>query len=137
MPTVFRDAIIQPIPKETKDPSLSFNYCGIVLASSLSKIFEWSILLTWNCYFYTNELQFVFKPASSTTLCTGVIKAVVNHYFNKGSKVYACLIDASKAFDTVSHYGWVEPLSILKSLLTCIRVEFESLTICSISLRVC
>ena len=51
MPTVFRDAIIQPIPKGSKDPSLSFNYRGIVLASSLSKIFEWSILLTWNCYF--------------------------------------------------------------------------------------
>ena len=104
MPTVFRDAIIQPIPKGTKDPSLSFNYRGTVSASSLSKIIEWFILLTWNCYFYTNELQIGFKTASSTTLCTGVIKAVVNRYFNKGSKVYACLIDASTAFDTVSHY---------------------------------
>ena len=104
MPTAFRDAIIQPIPKGTKDPSLLSNYHGIALASSLSKIFEWSILLTWNCYFYTNELQFGFKPASSTTLCTGVLKAVVNRYLNKGSKVYACLIDTSKAFDTVNHY---------------------------------
>ena len=50
MLTAFRDAIIQPIPKGTKDPSLSSNYHGIALASSLSKIFEWSILLTWNYY---------------------------------------------------------------------------------------
>ena len=109
MPTALRDAIIQPIPKGTKDPSLSSNYCGIALASSFSKIFEWSILLTWN-YFYTSELQFGFKPASSTTLCTGVLKAVVNRYLSKGSKVYACLIDASKAFDTVNHYVLFEKL---------------------------
>ena len=93
MPTAFRVGIIQHIPK---DPSLSSNYRGIALALSLSKIFERSILLTWNCYFYSNELQFGFKPASSTTLCTGVLKAVVNCYLNKGSKVYACLIDAPR-----------------------------------------
>ena len=52
-------------------------YRGIALASSLSKIFEWSILHTWNCYFYTNQLQFGFKPASSTTLCTGVLRLLL------------------------------------------------------------
>ena len=31
------------------------------------------------------------------------MKTVINRYLNKGSKVYACLIDASKAFDTVDH----------------------------------
>ena len=31
------------------------------------------------------------------------MKSVINRYLNKGSKVYACLIDASKAFDTVDH----------------------------------
>ena len=35
--------------------------------------------------------------------CTGIIKAVINRCLNKGSKVCACLIDASKAFDTVDH----------------------------------
>ena len=104
MPAAFRDAIIQPIPKGSKDPSLSSNYRGIALASSLSKVFEWAILLTWNGFFSTSDLQFGFKPSYSTTLCSGVLKAVVNRYLNRGSKVYACLIDASKAFDTVNHY---------------------------------
>ena len=36
MPLSFRDAIIQQIRKEFKDPSLSANYRGIALASSLS-----------------------------------------------------------------------------------------------------
>ncbi len=72
MPVAFRDAIIQPIPKGSKDPSMSANYRGIALASSLSKVLEWSILLTWNHYFCTSELQFGFKSGFSTTLCSGV-----------------------------------------------------------------
>ena len=103
MPLSFRDATIQPIPKGSKDPSLSANYRGIALASSLSKVMEWSILLTWELFFTTSDLQFGFKSGFSTTLCTGVLKAVINRYLNNGSKVYACLIDASKAFDLVDH----------------------------------
>ena len=94
MPSVLRDATIQPIPKGSKDPSLSANYRGIALASSLSKVPEWSILTTWSQYLITSDLQFGFKPGFSTTLCTGALKAVINRYLNKGSKVYACLINA-------------------------------------------
>ena len=103
MPAAFRDATIQPIPKGPKDPSVSSNYRGIALASSLSKVLEWSILLSWNEFFSASDLQFGFKSGFSTTLCTGVLKAVINRYLNGGSKVYACLIDASKAFDLVDH----------------------------------
>ena len=103
MPAAFRDVTIQPIPKGSKDPSVSSNYHGIALASSLSKVLEWSILLSWSQFFSTSELQFGFKSGFSTTLCTGVMKAVINRYLNRGSKVYACLIDASKAFDLVDH----------------------------------
>ena len=104
MPLSFRDATIQPIPKGSKDPSLSASYCGIALASSLSKVMEWSILLTWESFFTTSDLQFGFKSGFSIILCTGVLKAVINCYLNNGSKVYACLIDASKAFDLVDHH---------------------------------
>ena len=103
MPTALRDATIQPIPEGPKDPTLSANYRGIALASFLSKALEWSTLTTWNDCFITSDLQFGLKSGFSTTLCTGVMKTVINRYLNKGSKVYACLIDASKAFDTVDH----------------------------------
>ena len=36
-------------------------------------------------------------------MCTGVLKAVVSRYLDGGSKVYGCLVDASKGFDTVYH----------------------------------
>lgn len=103
MPPSIRDAIIQPIPKGSKDPSVAANYRGIALASSLSKVLEWSVLINWSCYLTTSELQFGFKPGYSTTLCSGVLKAIVSKYLNKGSRVYTCLTDASKAFDTVDH----------------------------------
>ena len=103
MPAALRDATIQPIPKGSKDPSVSSNYRGIALASSLSKVLEWSILLSWSQFISTSELQFGFKSGFSTTLCTGIMKAVINRYLNRESKVYACLIDASKAFDLVDH----------------------------------
>ena len=47
--------------------------------------------------------QFGFKPSLSTTLCTGVVKGTVSQYLSCGSNVYGCLIDASKAFDTLDH----------------------------------
>ena len=103
MPSSFRDATIQPIPKGSKNPSLSANYRGIALASSLSKVMEWSIFLTWESFLTTSDLQFGFKSGFSTTLCTGVLKAVINCHLNNGSKVYVCLKDASKAFDLVDH----------------------------------
>ena len=34
---------------------------------------------------------------------TAVVKMVVSHYINSGSKVLACFLDASKAFDRVDH----------------------------------
>ena len=101
--SILKDVTIQPIPKGSKGPSLSESYRGIALASSLSKVLEWSILLSWSEYFTTNDLQFGFKSGCSTTLCTAIMKTVINRYLNKGSKVYACLIDASKAFDMVDH----------------------------------
>lgn len=74
-----------------------------LLASSLSKVLERSILLTWGQHFTTSNLQFGFKSGYSTTLCTGALKAIISHYLNSGSRVHACFIDASKAFDVVNH----------------------------------
>ena len=51
VPSSFRDAILLPILKGS-------NYCGIALASCVSKVLEWSIILTWSQYFVTSDLQF-------------------------------------------------------------------------------
>ena len=102
VPNVLRDCILQLIPKPGKDPTCSDNYRPIALAPTLSKVLEWCILLTYEGYFSTSPLQFGFKPGMSADMCTGLIKNVIGHYCFKGSSVFGCFLDASKAFDRVS-----------------------------------
>jgi len=39
----------------------------------------------------------------SASLCSGTVKNVISRYVHEGSAVYACFLDASKAFDLVRH----------------------------------
>ena len=120
MPSVFRDAVILPIPKGgNTDLSQSANYRGIALASCFSKLLEYCSCLL------SSHLQFGFKPGLSTTLCTGVLKATISRYLAGGSCVYGCLVDASKAFDSVDHTLLLEkllkrglPICVVRFLLT-------------------
>ena len=78
MPSCLRDAIAKPIPKGgNKD---SNNYRGVALASCLSKVIELCILELHGQHLLSSQLQVGFKPGLSTTICTGVLKAVVSRY---------------------------------------------------------
>ena len=61
VPKSLRDCILQPIPKPGKDSSVSDNYRSIALAPTLSKVFEWCILIQFHTAFVTSGLQFGFK----------------------------------------------------------------------------
>lgn len=61
VPSALQDAILLPIPKGHKDPLDSSNLPCIALASCVSKVLEWCIILTWSQYFITDDLQFGFK----------------------------------------------------------------------------
>lgn len=54
-------------------------------------------------FFFTSDLQFGFKKGFSTTLCTGLLKNTISRYVHRGSSVFGCFLDASKAFDLVAH----------------------------------
>ena len=103
MPSLLRDSILVPVPKSNKDTAVSSNYRPVALSSTLSKVLEWMILHKYSEFFTSSHLQFGFKPHSSTSLCTGVVKNVVSRYIINGSSVYECFLDASKAFDLVDH----------------------------------
>jgi len=79
------------------------NYRAIALSTSLSKLYETVLLTRVERYLSTNEAQFGFKKGHSTTQATFVLKETVHHYLSKGSPVYACFLDATKAFDRVCH----------------------------------
>ena len=104
IPSTLLDCVLKPLPKPGKDPRLSDSYRPIALASTLSKLFEWCILLQFNDAFISSDLQFGFKQGLSTDLCTGLIKNVIARYNSSGSHVLGCFLDASKAFDRVNHY---------------------------------
>ena len=78
---------------------LSANYRGISLSTSLSKILDIVILERYKSTLCTSDLQFAFKVGHSTSMCTFVLREVVNYFVQRNTPVYCCLLDASKAFD--------------------------------------
>ena len=82
----------------------SNNYRGISLCNALCKLIDLIIIEKCDGYLYTSELQFAYKRDHYTMLCTAVFKDTVSHFLENCSNVYACLLDASIAFDRV-HYG--------------------------------
>ena len=95
MPSCFRECILIPVPKKNKDITSSSGYCPIALASSISKILEHLMLTKFSSYIHTSPLQFGFKPGSSTSLCTGVVKNIISQCIHNSSSVHGCLLDAS------------------------------------------
>lgn len=79
------------------------NYRAIALSTSLSKVLELILVERLQPYLKTSDAQFGFKRNHSTTHATFILKETINHYSKQGSPVYACFLDASKAFDRVCH----------------------------------
>lgn len=95
---------IIPIPKNCrKSLSDSNNYRGIALNSCLGKVMECVLLKCHRDQMATSDLQFGFKPKTSTTRCTFVLDEIIDYYHQNDSNVYSLLLDASKAFDCVNH----------------------------------
>ena len=106
-------ASIISIPKDKRgNLNCSSNYRGIALCNALCKVIDLWLLCKLENKLGTSELQFAFKLGHSTVMCTSVLKEIISQYRRKGSNVYVCLIDASKAFDRIHFY---KLFTILKS----------------------
>ena len=92
------------IPKDRRGSlKRSDYYRGISLVNSICKLVDILIIAKCQAYMHTSDLQFAFKRDHSTVLCTAVLLKTVSHFTEGGSNVYACLLDASKAFDKVNY----------------------------------
>ena len=90
------------IPKDKSiSLSKSTNYRGISLFNSINKLFDYVIIDLCGDTLLTSEMQFGFKPKHSTTLCTTLLKEIINYYVRRNSNIYCCVLDASKAFDKI------------------------------------
>ena len=80
----------------------SENYRGISLCNSLCKVFDLWVLSKCSNLMDSSNHQFAFKAKHSTVLCTTMVKQIISFYNSNKSDVYACLVDASKAFNKLN-----------------------------------
>ena len=85
------------------DITSSNNYRSIAISSLVLKIFDLVILATFSEYLQLDDLQFSYQSEVSTSMCTWLAVESVSHFLRNGNEVYSCLMDMSKAFDTVQH----------------------------------
>jgi len=82
LPSFLRSCIV-PIPKgKHGTASDSSNFCGISLSSTYGKLFENIVLFRYGDRLSSPELQFGFKPKSSTNLCSMELKELITYYYH-------------------------------------------------------
>jgi len=103
-PSCINLGTIISIPKDPAgDICSSDNYRGIALSSSLAKLMEIILIAKCGASISSSNLQFAYKANHSTTMCTLLLKETAAYFVNRKSSVYCALVDASKAFDRLSH----------------------------------
>ena len=104
LPDSMLSVLIVPVIKDKAGTINSKdNYRPIALASIVSKLVEIIMLNRMETHLLTQPNQFGFKKKHGTDQCIFALKELVSKYMNKGSCVYTCFLDASKAFDRVNH----------------------------------
>ena len=104
LPQTLMSIILVPIIKnKAGNVNSRDNYRPIALASVLSKLIEKVILNRTEHLLTTSHNQFGFKKKHGTDQCVYVLKEAISLYKSLNSCLTICFLDASKAFDRVSH----------------------------------
>jgi len=105
LPPAFVQSIVPLVKLKNGNLCDVNNYRAITLSNAVTKILESLFLPLLNTHVDDcNKCQFGFKAGHSTGLCTNVFKNVISYYTQRGSHVFACFVDFSKAFDTVNYW---------------------------------
>jgi hypothetical protein len=99
-----RTVLVPVIKNKVGDHSDIGNYRPIALVAVISKVLENIILKKLQTDVDISDHQFGFKKSHGTDMCVYSLKQIVQFYNKHGSPVYACFLDASKAFDRVNHW---------------------------------
>ena len=112
IPKVFLVCSLVPIVKNNMASKMSSsNYRLIAITSLLLKLFDHILLEVSYPHLKPSNLQFGFQKGISTAMCTWQLTETINYFRNRGSPIFLCLMDLTKAFDKVK-------LSILFSKLS-------------------
>jgi hypothetical protein len=122
-PSIWKLSSIISIPKPGKNHQLPENYRPIAPLSSLSKVYERTILqhLQKSLANKIRDEQFAFRQNHSTVLQLTKLMNQISANLNQGIQTAAIFLDVEKAFDTVWHDGLLHkmlsmniPLQLLK-----------------------
>ena len=100
---MINSVIIPLIKNKCGDHTDKNNYRLIALSSIISKVFEHIIAERLEVYLWTNDNQFGFKSGHSTDLCIYALSEFIEYFKSRSTAVYVAFLDASKAFDKISH----------------------------------
>ena len=101
--SMINSVIIPKIKNKSGDFTDKNNYRPIALSSTISKLFEHIIIIRLEEYLWTNDHQFRFKFGHSTDLCIYALTEFIEYFKSCSTSVYVAFLDASKAFDKISH----------------------------------
>ena len=79
----------------------SSNYRLIAISALLLKLFDHILLKVSSPHLNPSHLQFGFQKGLSTGMCTWTLTETINYFRNRGSPIFLCLMDLTKAFDKV------------------------------------
>jgi hypothetical protein len=106
VPSIWRQAIIKPIPKNSLlDSHVPLNYQGISLLSTVYKLYTGILnnrLLAFAESNIYHDEQNGFRPKRLCTDHLYALTTIIRHRINQNKDTYVCYIDAEKAFDRVN-----------------------------------
>ena len=101
---MINSVIIPLIKNKCGDQTNKNNYRPIAISSIISKVFEHVIAERLEVYLWTNDNQFGFKSGHATDLCIYALTEFIEYFKSRSTSVYVAFLDASNAFDKISHW---------------------------------
>jgi len=111
VPDQFGRGIVIPLVKDKNgDVTNSQNYRGITVSPVMSKIFESCLLLKFEPFLYSSELQLGFKKGVGCGPALFMFQQTVKYFTSRNSTMFITAVDASKAFDRLDHCKLINKL---------------------------
>jgi len=111
VPSQFGLGIIVPLVNDKNgNVCSSDNYKGITTSPLISKVFEYCLMLKFENFLYSSDLQMGFTKKLGCGFPLFALQEMSDYFVFRSSSIFITAINASKAFDRVNHKTLVNKL---------------------------